>query len=93
LNILGSRSSLSSAVRDRNTTHAIVTVCDTVEEHREQNSDNVNELNVYQRSVFKNADIEGIVSGYDEQTKCGIELRDLEVYANERQEQTYSYNF
>jgi hypothetical protein len=91
--LLGSRTSLSSTVRDRNTTHAIVTICDTVEEHREQNSDNVNECKVYQRSVFENADIEGAVSDFDEETKCGIELRDLKVYANERQEETYSYNF
>jgi hypothetical protein len=80
-------------VCDRNTTHAIVTICDTVEEHREQNSDNVNEINVYQLSVFKNADIEGAVSGFDDLTKCGIELRHLKVYANARQEETYSYSF
>jgi hypothetical protein len=73
--LFGSRTSLSSTVQDRNTTHAIVSICDTVEEHREQNSDNVNELNVYQRSVFKNADIEDPGSDFDEDRNCGIELQ------------------
>jgi hypothetical protein len=91
--LLGGRTGLSSTVRDRNTTHAIVTICDTVGEHREQNSDNVNEINVNQRSICTNAVIEGILSDFDENGKCEIELRDLEVYVNDRQEQTYSYNF
>jgi hypothetical protein len=80
-------------LRDRNTTHATVTICDRVEEHRNQNSDNVNELYVYQRSVRENAAIESIVNDFDEQAKCGIELRVLEVYVNERQERVYSYKF
>jgi hypothetical protein len=91
--LLGSRTSLSSTVRDRNATHAIVTICDTVEEHREQNSDNVNELNVYQPSVCRSAATESVMCDFDEDTKCGIELQDLKVYTNEQQEQTYNYKF